>query len=64
MTPQRRLDIVCSLNQTGRDMALSNIRQSHPDWPTEELQRELRRRLLPRDLFEKVERALKERRLG
>ena len=61
MTPQRRLDIVCSLNQTNRDLAMSNIQQTHPNWSPEEMKRELRRRLLPRDLFEKVERTLSER---
>ena len=55
MTPAQRVQIICSLNQTMRDLSLANIKHGHPDWSAEELQRELRRRLLPRDLFNKVE---------
>ena len=61
MTPERRLEIVCSLNQTMRELALSDIREKHPIWTPEQVRRELRRRLLPRDLFEKVEKALQKR---
>lgn len=61
MTPQQRLDIVCSLNQTNRELAMSNIREMHPDWSERAIRRELRRRLLPREMFEKVERALRAR---
>jgi len=57
MTPSQRVQIICSLNQTMRDLSLADIRRAHPDWTAEEVQRELRRRLLPRDLFNKVEQA-------
>mgnify|MGYP001618047473 FL=1 len=61
MTPQQRLQIVCSLNQTMRELALSNIGSAHPAWSPLEVQRELRRRLLSRDLFDKVELSLSNR---
>ena len=55
MTPQKRLDIVCSLNQTMRELALGNIRRVHPDWTLADVRRELRRRILSPELFAQVE---------
>lgn len=57
MTPARRAQIIYSLNQTMRELSLAIIRQMHPDWSAEEMQREWRRRRLPRELFEKLEHA-------
>ena len=61
MTPQKRLDIVCSLNQTMRELAMGNIRHAHPDWTQAEVRRELRRRMLSPELFAKVEQSRAQR---
>ena len=55
MTPQHRLRIALDLNDMARRSAISNIKQMHPGIDERGIQRELRRRVLPRDLFERVE---------
>ena len=55
MTPQHRLRLALDLTDMARRTATSNIEQMHPAIDERGIQRELRRRVLPRDLFERVE---------
>ena len=60
MTPQHRLRLALDLTDMARRSAISNIRQMHPGIDERGIQRELRRRVLPRELFKRVERYLAE----
>lgn len=58
MTPQQRILIAAQMYEDGVDMVRSAILDRHPNTTPKELERQIRRRLLPRHLFEKVEAAL------
>lgn len=61
MTPQERMWIAAQMYEDGVAIVRAAILDRQPGLSPQELQREVRRRLLPRDLFEKVEAALAER---
>ncbi|MEZ4709272.1 MAG: hypothetical protein R3A44_18835 [Caldilineaceae bacterium] len=61
MTPQERMWIAAQMYEDGVATVRAAILDRQPNLTPPELQREVRRRLLPRDLFEKVEAALAER---
>ena len=58
MTPQRRMQLALDLMDMARRSAIANIKLMHPQIDEQGVQRELRRRMLPRDLFERVEQYL------
>ncbi|MCB0060643.1 MAG: hypothetical protein KDE19_00950 [Caldilineaceae bacterium] len=58
MTPQQRILIAAQLYEDGVDTVRSAILDRHPNITPKELERQIRRRLLPRHLFEEVEAAL------
>ena len=62
MTPQQRILMAAQMYEEGVAMARSAILDRHPKITQVELERQIRRRLLPRNLYEKVEAALRERR--
>lgn len=62
MTPQQRILIAAQMYEDGVATARAAILDRRPDISPSELARQLRRRLLPRTLFEKVEAALAQRR--
>ena len=62
MTPQQRILIAAQLYEDGVTTTRSAILDRRPDISQNELERQLRRRLLSRNLFEKVEAALGQRR--
>jgi hypothetical protein len=45
-TPAERLDIAFSIWASARAMLLSHIGHLHPDWPRQDVEREVARRLL------------------
>ncbi len=55
MTPQQRMWIAAQMYEDGVDIARASILDRYPNISPEELERQLRRRLLPRHLFEQVE---------
>ncbi len=55
MTPQRRMQLALDLMDMAQGITLSGIRATHPDLNAVELQRELRRRMTPRELRKRVE---------
>lgn len=61
MTPQERINIAAQLYEDGIAITRSSILARRPDISPEELEREIRRRLLSRQLFEQVERYRQER---
>lgn len=61
MTPQQRILLAAQMYEDGVSTARSAILDRRPDISREELDRQVRRRLLPRNLFEKVESALAQR---
>ena len=61
MTPQQRIMIAANIYEDGVDMVRSSIVDHRPNISQEELERQVRRRLLSRHLFEKVEAALAQR---
>ena len=62
MTSQQRILLAAQMYEDGITMVRSSILDRHPDISQQELDRQVRRRLLPRNLFEKVEAALAQRR--
>lgn len=62
MTPQQRILIAAQMYEDGVSTVRAAILDRRPDISQSELARQLRRRLLPRTLFEKVEAALTQRR--
>lgn len=60
MTPQRRMQLALNLMDMARRSAIANIKMMHPNIDEQGLKRELRRRMLKPDLFERVERYLGE----
>lgn len=61
MTPQERMLVAAQIYEDGIANMRSAILDRHPTLSPVELEREMRRRLLPRPLFLKVEAFLKER---
>ena len=61
MTPQERMWIAAQMYEDGVSIMRNAILDRQPHLSPPEVAREIRRRLLPRDLFEKVETALAER---
>lgn len=61
MTPQERMLIAAQLYEEGIANMRAAILDRHPDFSEIELEREIRRRLLPRALFLQVEAYIKER---
>lgn len=62
MTSQQRILLAAQMYEDGINTVRSSILDRRPDISQEELDRQVRRRLLPRNLFEKVEAALAQRR--
>ena len=62
MTSQQRILLAAQMYEDGINMVRSSILDRHPDISQQELDRQVRRRLLPRNLFEKIEAALAQRR--
>ena len=62
MTSQQRILLAAQMYEDGITMVRSSILDRHPDISQQELDRQVRRRLLPRNLFEKIEAALAQRR--
>jgi hypothetical protein len=60
MTPQQRFWIGAQIYEEGVAIVRSSIRYRHPNISSEELEREVRRRLLPRETFEQIETVLQE----
>jgi hypothetical protein len=60
MTPQKRVKLALDLIDMARRSAVANIKLMYPEIDEQGLKRELRRRVLPPDLFARVERFLKE----
>jgi hypothetical protein len=56
MSPQQRIWIAAQLYEDGISIMRAAIRDQWPNLSPEEVEREVRRRLLPRSLFEQVER--------
>jgi len=63
MTPEQRFLIGAQIYEEGIAIVRSSILDRHPDISDEDLQRALRRRLLSREEFERVEVILQERKL-
>jgi hypothetical protein len=55
MSPQQRMWIAAQLYEDGVAIVRSSIQDRWPDLSPADLEREVRRRLLPRTLFEQVE---------
>ncbi|MBK8796521.1 MAG: hypothetical protein IPM07_09180 [Anaerolineales bacterium] len=64
MTPQARMLIAAQLYEEGIANMRSAILDRHPEFSAIELEREMRRRLLPRPLFLQVEAYINERDQG
>ncbi|MCX6046441.1 MAG: hypothetical protein NT075_15165 [Chloroflexi bacterium] len=60
MTPQQRMWLAAQMYEDGVAIARSSILDRYPNISPEEMARQLRRRLLPRHLFEEVEKYLAE----
>ncbi len=60
MTPQHRMRLALDLMDMAQRSALANIKLRHPRIADAELKREMRRRMLPRDLFDRLESYLAE----
>jgi len=58
MTPGERLAIAADVTNAGMRLLADAIRQQQPDIDEEAIRREIRRRLLPRELFAAVEQHL------
>jgi hypothetical protein len=58
MTPQERLQAAAELFEGGIELVRSSILHRHPDISPEELHWQIRRRVLPRGLAEKVRQAM------
>ncbi len=56
MTPEQRLEIAAQMYEDGVEMVRDSIRYLHPDMDAEAVEREVRRRVLPRGMAELVER--------
>lgn len=61
MTPQQRIWLAAQLYEEGIANVRSAILDRHPHFSEEEIAREIRRRVLPRRLFEQVEAELQRR---
>ena len=46
MTPADKIRMVCELYQAGIRLRMAGLRITHPDWPEERLEHEVRRALL------------------
>jgi hypothetical protein len=46
MTPAQKLRMVADLYESGIRLRVAGLRDAHPDWPEERLDREARRSLL------------------
>jgi hypothetical protein len=46
MSPAEKLQMVCDLYHAGIRLRAAGLRQMHPDWTQEQLEREARRSLL------------------
>ena len=56
MSPARKLQLVMSLNDTCRQMALAGLRMRNPEASEEELAQKLSEQILGKELAEKVNR--------
>ncbi len=61
MTPQQRMIIAAQLYEEGITNMRAAILDRHPGYSETELAREMRRRLLPRALYQQVEAYINER---
>ncbi|MFN8487426.1 MAG: hypothetical protein U0350_07535 [Caldilineaceae bacterium] len=61
MSPQQRMWIAAQLYEDSISIIRSAILDRNPNLPPDALKRQIRRRLLPKSLFQKVEAALAER---
>jgi hypothetical protein len=64
MTPEQRVWIAAQMYEESVAIVRSSILDQRPDITPDELAREMRRRLLSRELFEQVEAYIQERRLN
>ena len=46
LTPADKLRMVAEMYETGIRLRMAGLRATHPDWPDERLEREVRRSLL------------------
>ncbi len=55
MTPEQRMLIAAQMFEDGVEIVRGSILDRHPDWSPEEVEREVRRRVLPRGMADMVE---------
>ena len=55
MSPTQKWRVSIDLCEFGLDLLKRGIEQSHPEWNRDEVMKEFRRRLLPPDLFQALE---------
>ncbi len=64
MSGEEKIELAAQMFEDGVQIVRDSILFRNPSISEEELNRQIRRRVLPRDLAEKVERYLQERRRG
>ncbi len=45
-TPAERVEMICAAQRTARQLIAGGVRHQHPDWGDEQVEAEVRRRLL------------------
>ncbi|GEM_PF-4859072 len=54
LTPEKRIAMSFRLRRVVVELSRAGIRSQHPQWSADEVERELQRRILPANLFERL----------